>query len=88
MTDFTVPTDTPLHQPATPITVSHGRATVAYHPGARVEMAVIVDDELILTGVGPANDLRVCLDKLNRALNPLAESQRVARRVAALAVPA
>lgn len=86
MTDLNVPTATPLHQLATPITVRHGHASVSYLPGSTVEVGINLGDGVIVTGAGPANDLRICL---NRALNPLAETQSAARRVAALAeVPA
>lgn len=82
MTDLNVPTVDLSHKLATPITVRYGRASVSYLPGSPVKAITDPSNGVAVTGTGPASDLRICL---NRALNPLAESQAVVRRVAALA---
>lgn len=86
MTNLNVPTDTLLRQSAEPITVSHGGATVTYLPRSVVEVGIAINGPVLVTGAGPARALYACLDEV---FGPLAETQRVARRVAALAdVPA
>ncbi|MEU8157973.1 hypothetical protein AB0B94_30340 [Micromonospora sp. NPDC048986] len=82
MTSTNVPTVKLLRQSTTPITVRYGQASVSYLLGSPAKTGIAPGSGVAVTGTGPANDLRICL---NRALNPLAESQAVVRRVAALA---